>query len=333
MSLDVAPEIRELLTIDSSDPRWLEFRRTGLGGSDVAVLAGVSPWATPFDLWVEKRGGVVEQKSSPSMSWGAKLEEPIIQAYEEETGYRVLRNSTTYRSLDYDWAFHTVDGFNLTIKDRIVEAKTANGRFANQWGEPGTDQIPAYYNVQTQWYMGLAGYKSCDVAVLIGGSDFRIYTIEFNERLFKTLVEFGEKFWLDHIIADVAPTPVAGSNRVDEYVKSIHVTEPIREATIEEYEWMVTLAKRKLIAKGLNEEIEELENKLKLSIGEAEGVEYNGYRATNKPQTRKTTAWKGVAESFQRLVSPTEWQKEVGENTKPTTFKKFLFTNPIDPDE
>jgi predicted phage-related endonuclease len=33
---------------------WLEWRRGGIGGSDVAAILGVSPWRTEFDVWASK---------------------------------------------------------------------------------------------------------------------------------------------------------------------------------------------------------------------------------------------------------------------------------------
>ena len=29
---------------------WLEGRRTGIGGSDVAAVLGLNPWKTPLDV-------------------------------------------------------------------------------------------------------------------------------------------------------------------------------------------------------------------------------------------------------------------------------------------
>src|SRR5699024_491291 len=47
-----------------SNDRWLEYRTHGpkgdipytVGGSDVAAIFGVSPWQTPLELWLVKKG-------------------------------------------------------------------------------------------------------------------------------------------------------------------------------------------------------------------------------------------------------------------------------------
>jgi putative phage-type endonuclease len=30
---------------------WLEFRKGGIGSSDAPIIAGVSPYSTPYQLW------------------------------------------------------------------------------------------------------------------------------------------------------------------------------------------------------------------------------------------------------------------------------------------
>ncbi|WP_368506696.1 YqaJ viral recombinase family protein, partial [Staphylococcus pasteuri_A] len=49
----------------SLDPRsmtgeqlWHHERRLGIGGSDVAAILGISRWATPLDIFNQKRGYV-----------------------------------------------------------------------------------------------------------------------------------------------------------------------------------------------------------------------------------------------------------------------------------
>lgn len=51
-------------TAGMTNERWLECRAHGpkgtipytVGGSDVAAIFGVSPWTTPLELWMIKKG-------------------------------------------------------------------------------------------------------------------------------------------------------------------------------------------------------------------------------------------------------------------------------------
>ena len=45
---------------------WLSYRRLGIGGSDVAAIMGISPFATSRDLYNDKIGvePVIEEESN-----------------------------------------------------------------------------------------------------------------------------------------------------------------------------------------------------------------------------------------------------------------------------
>jgi putative phage-type endonuclease len=49
---------------------WLEWRRGGIGASDIAVIMGTSRFKTPLALWNEKCGFAVEDSITPAMAHG-----------------------------------------------------------------------------------------------------------------------------------------------------------------------------------------------------------------------------------------------------------------------
>jgi predicted phage-related endonuclease len=44
-------------------PQYLEERRKGIGGSDIAAVLGLSPWKTAYQVYQEKRKEVVDNGS------------------------------------------------------------------------------------------------------------------------------------------------------------------------------------------------------------------------------------------------------------------------------
>ena len=42
--------------MSSERAEWLDWRRGGIGSSDIAAIIGLSPWATPYSVWAEKTG-------------------------------------------------------------------------------------------------------------------------------------------------------------------------------------------------------------------------------------------------------------------------------------
>ncbi len=177
---------------------WLKARQTGIGGSDVAAILGVSKWRTPLDVYNSKIGEPVESEGNADTEWGHRLEPVVRQAYADYTGRAVECPETLFRSQENPFMIANVDGL---CEDRVLEIKTA--RSGADWGEPGTDEIPEYYLTQVQHYMTVTGKKLCDVAVLIGKSDFRIYTVQDDPELAALLIEEEKKFW--HLVETRTP--------------------------------------------------------------------------------------------------------------------------------
>lgn len=179
-----------MTAVQISHEQWLKARQTGIGGSDVAPILGISKWTTPLDVYNEKVADTPTEKDSDPMEWGRRLEPVIRQAYADKTGRVVAVPEKQFRSGAHPFMIANVDG---VCEDRLLEIKTA--RSGADWGEEGTNEIPDYYLTQVMHYMIVTGYRLCDVAVLIGASDFRIYTVEYDDDLAQLLIEAEAKFW------------------------------------------------------------------------------------------------------------------------------------------
>lgn len=194
----------------------LEARSRGIGGSDAAVALGLSPWKTALELWREKRGEGEPVPETEPMRWGTLLEPVIRQEYANRTGrvVRVPTDTLTHASLPFILA--NVDG--VTDDRRLFEAKTA--RSAQGWGEPGTDAIPQPYLIQVQHYLLVLGYEVADVAVLIGGSEYRQYEVTADAELQEMLIEGEADFWR-HVESGQAPELDLESPRALEIVRKL----------------------------------------------------------------------------------------------------------------
>lgn len=194
----------------------LEARKHGIGGSDAAVALGLSPWKSALELWREKRGEGESTEETEPMRWGTLLEPVIRQEYSNRTG-RVVRVPTdTMAHTGHPHMLAHPDG--LTDDLRLFEAKTA--RSAQGWGEPGTDAIPQPYLIQVQHYLFVTGYMVADVAVLIGGSEYRQYEVPADAELQEMITEGEHDFWL-RVKSGTPPEPDLGSARSLEIVRKL----------------------------------------------------------------------------------------------------------------
>lgn len=190
---------------------WLEQRRSGIGGSDAAAVLGISKWRTPLSVWLDKTGQADNTSETEPMRWGTLLEPVIKQEYAERTGREVIAPGFL-RHHKHQFMVANVDG--ITRDDRVVEVKTS--RSADGWGEPGSDQVPEDYLLQVQHYMAVTELPVADIAVLIGGSDFRIYTVAADAELQAMMVDAEAAFWRT-VIDMMPPAPVTFADAVAMY--------------------------------------------------------------------------------------------------------------------
>lgn len=199
------------------DPRiqWLEDRRRGIGGSDVAPILGLSKWRTPLDVYRDKRGESDEQSDNEAMLWGRTLEPVIRQQYAERTGRVVRLPEGIMQHPEHDFMLANLDG--VTDDGRVLEIKTA--RSGADWGEPGSAEIPDAYALQVQHYLCVTGLAVADVAVLIAGSDFRLYEVPADIELHRMLITAEGDFWA-HVLAGRPPEPVSFADAVAAFGRS-----------------------------------------------------------------------------------------------------------------
>jgi putative phage-type endonuclease len=177
---------------DRERDEWLEQRRHGIGGSDAAAALGLSPWKTPLSLYLEKTGDARPFRDNESMLWGRVLEPAIRAEYTRRTGIACASGAQLTHP-KYPWMRATLDGLSNERQPRVVEIKTA--RTDRGWGEPGTDDVPQTYLLQCVHYMVVTGAQLADIALLVGGQDFRIYTVQRNAALADLVVEGEHDFW------------------------------------------------------------------------------------------------------------------------------------------
>jgi predicted phage-related endonuclease len=179
----------------------------------------------------------------------------------------------------------------------LVEAKTARAHMAREWGPSETGSAPDVYAAQVTWQMACAGLPRADIAVLIGGDEFRRYAVGYDAELFGMLLECAERFWRDHVETDTPPA-IDGSDACAQYLTAKHARESkaIARADAEMENVARLLASAVLDAKAAERIIDECQNRIKAAIGDCEAITGEGWRATWKtPAASKVTDWKAVA--------------------------------------
>ncbi|MCR5322022.1 MAG: YqaJ viral recombinase family protein [Lachnospiraceae bacterium] len=173
---------------------WLNWRRKGIGGSDVAALLGISKWKSPVELWLEKTGQVTDLPAdNEAMQWGRIMEPVIRQHFKEVTGKNVIEIHAIMQHPKHKFMLADVDG--ITVDDSgdpaVLEIKTASEYKRAEW----EDGLPVYYNSQCQHYLAVTGLEKAYVAVLIGGNTFKLYEIDADKEVQRMLIKVESDFW------------------------------------------------------------------------------------------------------------------------------------------
>lgn len=198
--------IRLVSTTDLSREQWLAIRKLGLGSSDAAVAVGLSPYKCPLSLWLEKTGRKepdnISQKEA--VLWGIELEPLLAQVYAKRTGFKVRRVNAVLQHPEHLFMLANLDREIVGHPDGpgILEIKTASYHSAPQWEEG----VPVAYQCQVLHQLAVTGHAWAEVAVLIGGQDFRIYRIERDEEKIRDLTEREAQFW-HQVTHDQQPEP------------------------------------------------------------------------------------------------------------------------------
>jgi putative phage-type endonuclease len=192
-----------------SREEWLSVRGRGIGSSDAAVAVGLSPYKSPLELWLEKtdRQAPPDLAANDAVFWGATLEHIIATVYAERTGVKVRRLNAVLQHPEYPFMLANLDRVvqHPTDGNGILEVKTAGVNSARFW----EDGVPESYQCQVLHQLAVTGKAWCDVAVLIGGQDFRVYRVVRDDEKIADLIEREVKFW--QFVIDDAPPPVDGT--------------------------------------------------------------------------------------------------------------------------
>jgi putative phage-type endonuclease len=187
---------------------WLRERKNYLGGSDLGAIAGLNPYRTALDVYLDKTSDDISEETNAAMRWGNLLEDVVAKEYAQVTGYDIEIEPNTIYHPEYKFLAANIDRWVdrwVNNGTHILECKTAGFTKAKEWGDLGTDQIPESYLVQVAYYAAICDVPKVDIAVLIGGQDFRIYTYERNKELEEKLIKIACNFWHNHIEKRIPP--------------------------------------------------------------------------------------------------------------------------------
>lgn len=204
-------------------------RATFLGGSDAAAVMGLSPWATPLELWEQKTRRVVKTVT-PEMQKrydrGHKIEPFIrdmaVQAL-RDMGLEVelVAINEIYTDAEHSFLACEID-FELIVSGTVqigereytwdrehinADAKSVSGFARKKWGETSTEDVPIEYAAQFMHGLGITGRNFCLVAALRSFDDVDIFWTVRDDETIAAMRPKMVEFW-QCVMTDTPPDPI-----------------------------------------------------------------------------------------------------------------------------
>jgi putative phage-type endonuclease len=272
----------------------LELRRGRISATDVGPIFGVDQYRGPFEVWADKHGHAPPFEPTGRMLMGKDLEQGIVKAYSRITGRLVQWKDETVVHPTRSWMAASPDAL-VYAGDRVertVDAKLVFWDQRRKWEvEP-----PEGVQFQMWWQMAVTNCEVCDVAAWLGDDAPRIYTIERNHEAERVMISKCEEWHRRYVLGDEIP-PISGSKTAAVWLQQAfpkHARPDMREATEEEIALLEEYAEVRLLRQDSTEQCDKLENRIKLAIGDREGLEWPGGQFTWRLAKGRVN-WKSVA--------------------------------------
>lgn len=212
--------------------RWIvgTCTQSWLNRAQIAAVMNLSRWSTHYAVWSFVMGRTKpESNQYAAMEWGHRLDGVIADKYSEQLKVK-LAQSPTLQSQQYLSLVGSVDRLVLNEQGEPVKVLQINTTTMNhnsgdkddlgldikEWG-PGNQysldgrlliqdsQVPLQYILQIMHCLILTGLKQSDIAVLMSGNDFRVYTIDFDEELASQMIQTADRFWCHNVLDAIIP--------------------------------------------------------------------------------------------------------------------------------
>ncbi len=288
-------------------------RRHYIGASDIAVIAGVSPWKKPFDLYLEKIGELdpeARATDADKVRWdrGHRLEDVALDWYADLEGVAIerVRRDVIHPRLPFIVVHPDARVKPWSTSRTLVEAKTS----ARHW-----DGVPQHVEAQVQMQMAASGADAVDIVVLtFDGAPDRLHVAR-NDELIAALETLAATFW-DRVQRH-DPPPMDASPATSRYLDRMWTDAPPIVADTDQAAMLARLLTVRAEAKRLEAEDGNLVIALKQSMAGASRLEARGVGSVlwTPPFEKRSTSWKALAEFLMDALTPEDREALIATRT------------------
>lgn len=257
---------------------WLKARKLGVTGTDIAAIAGLSPWSTVAHIYMDKINPEIgELITNEAMTEGQELEPWVADRWAKKNDRKIKRVNAILQHPDHPWALANIDRLVMNPEE-LLEIKTSGA------GHGWSGELPPdYVLAQVYWYMFVTGLPKTHVALYrggMGGFKLQEWTIERDEETIEMLAHLGQQFW--QCVQDRTPPAKIGNDIVP---VNIQLVENIPTLDDELVPLAVQLKELSDKRKELEKEEKQLKEQFQAYMGDSEVLAAGDIRMTYKPST------------------------------------------------
>jgi putative phage-type endonuclease len=247
---------------------WLQERTKGIGASEAPAILGLSTWGSPLSVYTSKILPLEpESEEVEHLRWGHLLEPVIIDELGREMGMRVEPCGMLIRSVERPHILATLDGVVFPDPGPPVPAEVkTTGFYAKEWL---TEGVPEAVNAQLQQQLYVTGADAGFVVVLLNGNKMRWRAVDRDHEFLDHALPSLDEFW-QRVTEGEAPD-ADGREATLAALKRLYPRDN-GESVALDGEIADLVADReglKRKAKAVEDELAEIENKVRAAIGDA----------------------------------------------------------------
>lgn len=233
-----------LIPVEPESPEWHEARRQGVTASEIAVVLGISPFDSAFNLYWKKVGTLPDDYDNDRLSLGRHLEPWIADRFAEQRPEFYVRDGGLYASAARPWQLSTPDRLlaeYAVASDPVAVLEIKTSGTYDGWGDDGSDEIPAYIRAQVLWQMDTLGLTTAFVCCLfLGTQQIRTYEIKYDAADVELMRAAALAFLIQ--LRCEEPPPIDSHPATTTALKRLHPKLDDTEATVpadvaEDYRW------------------------------------------------------------------------------------------------
>lgn len=187
------------------DPeKWLEIRRTGIGGSDALSILSLSDrvdvapgYESMWTIWARKLGLIGDREPTDDMVMGSAAEDVYAELWTRKTGVPTY-DTGTWRSIAEPWRIANPDKLTPTGLGEIKHVVWT-------WRDWLNDHVPDSAYVQVLHYLDVLGLPEGDLIVVIGGRYPVSLRVMADPWLQGIIRDTQKIFWHEYVLPGIPP--------------------------------------------------------------------------------------------------------------------------------